>query len=77
MFGPLGFDNKAFDEVHPLFLDKMKQFGSRRGDTAHQSALRITHQITAQGEGRMLREICGFLRDFCSLVHRRRMIGFF
>lgn len=77
MFGPLGFDDEIFDQVDPLFLNKMKQFGKRRGDTAHKSALRVTHQITAQGESQMLTEIKCYLRDFCALVHRRRLLGFF
>lgn len=73
MFKPLGFDDEMFDQVSPVFLDRMKAFGKKRGDTAHQSVLRAVRAITAQGEKRTLTELKEFMRAFCALVHRQRL----
>lgn len=73
MFGPLGFDEGMFESISPVFLDKMNDFGKRRGDVAHQSSLRATWSITAQGEKKKLDEIKEFMDKFHKLVQGHRL----
>lgn len=73
MFGELGFAADAFNEVSPLFLDRMSDLGSQRGDVAHKSAIKATYSLNRTREEKFLNEIIKYLHDFDSLIARRRL----
>ena len=76
MFKPLGIDEADFEKISPDFLDRMKQFGIRRGDVAHKSAHGVSYVITRQGEEKTINEIISLLKVLDKELIRRRLMGF-
>lgn len=76
MFGAIGLSEADFESISPLFLERMTTFGKRRGDVAHQSAMRATYSIIPQREAGMVDELVEYLRSLDIKVSSIRLQNF-
>lgn len=76
MFSPLGFSDYEFDLVSSSFLSELNQFGKRRGEVAHTSALRATRGLVPQVEKKNVLSVLNHIKTFFNLASRKRLSGF-
>jgi len=74
MFEDIGLCEEVINERNSLLLDRMTIFGRRRGDVAHQSAVKATYQLNRAREEAAIDEIMALLAEFESLVSERRLL---
>lgn len=76
MFEPLGLVEADFDAIDSKFLTQMNAFGSRRGESAHSSAIRAKQQPSPIKEKKAVAEILEYLEKFETALIRIRLAGF-
>jgi hypothetical protein len=74
MFEDLGLCEEVINERNSLLLDRLTTFGRRRGDVAHQSAVKATYQLNRAREEATINEVMELLRDLEALINERRLL---
>lgn len=73
MFGDFGLRREDFESISPQFLDRMNDFGKRRGHVAHNSAHKATYALNRTQEEKFFREIFLYLDGFDRLIIQKRL----
>ncbi|WP_018436852.1 HEPN domain-containing protein [Paraburkholderia atlantica] len=75
LFESFGLSETTFECIHPDFLSEFNSYGTMRGDSAHQSAARITRQLNARNQLIKIRRILGLLERFEMEVNKTCLNG--